>query len=435
VRPHVLKRPEHPISRRDIDVTALKVLYRLIDAGFVAYLVGGAVRDLMLGRKPKDFDVGTTAHPNEVRALFRNSRLIGRRFPLVHVFFHGGRIVEVATFRAGRENAEVGDSGATLSLDNNFGTAEQDAFRRDFTINALFYDPKTFHVLDYVSGLADLRLKLVRTVGEPQLRMREDPVRMVRAVRLAAKLGFELDPDLRTAIEVCRSQLLSAPPARLAEELYRMLAADGSARGLGLMRELGLLEVLLPNWCRLLEGSSDAWERTARNLQALEQARKSGADVSRSKMLAALFAELGMGEATGAEAQMQLVEELRQRGFARAETARVRLLLNALSRLRTRRRLDRIARQPYYDEARQLYAIVAPSYGLEAAVPTGVTTSQRLASPVDVRRQRRVRRRRRAKQPTISPLAHGSSEHASEALEQTTFNGASHLAALASPRT
>jgi poly(A) polymerase len=434
VHPYVLKRPEHPVSRRQIDVIALKVLYRLIDAGFVAYLVGGAVRDLMLGRKPKDFDVGTTAHPSDVRALFRNSRLIGRRFPLVHVFFGGNRIVEVATFRATPQGASATDNGAALSPDNSFGTAEEDAFRRDFTINALFYDPKTYGVLDYVSGLADLKLKLVRTVGEAELRMREDPVRMVRAVRLAAKLGFELEPGLRAAIEACRAQVLDAPPARLAEELYRMLAADGSARALGLMRELGLLEVLLPGWCQWLGESSGAWERAAQNLGALEAARKSGADVSRSMMLAGLFAELEMRQASSAVAQAQLVKELRERGFARAEIARVKLLLNALWRLRTRRRLERIARQPYYGEAQKLYQLVASSYGLEPAVPTGVESNHARAPFDGAHKGRRPRRRRRVRRPGIPLAPRSPSDEAAPSGDQTLASDAPPMAALSPPR-
>jgi poly(A) polymerase len=427
VHPRVLKRPEHPISRRQIDVIALKVLYRLIDAGFVAYLVGGAVRDLMLGRRPKDFDVGTTAHPEEVRALFRNSRLIGRRFPLVHVYFGGGRIIEVATFRANPNSPVISSPGTAAPYDNSFGTAEQDAFRRDFTINALFYDPGTFCVLDYVSGLADLELGLLRTIGEPELRMREDPVRMVRAVRLAAKLGFAIEPELRAAIETCRKLVLEASPPRLVEEIHRMLAADGSARALQLMREMRLLEVLMPDWFAYLEQTPGAWDRAARNLQALEAARQSGAALSRPMILAALFADCGIYEANGSSAHVPAIKGLTERGFSRAETSRTRLLLCALWRFRTRRRLDRMARQAYYNEAKSLYELVAPTYGLDPTAPTGGRNSYAGGVANRTQKERRTRRRRRSRRTRPSLGVRSSNGEAAHASGQ--------VAALCGPQT
>src|SRR5271167_4374348 len=198
VAPTILERAQHPVSRRDIEPNVLKVLYRLIGAGHVAYLVGGGVRDLMMGRRPKDFDVATSAHPHQVKELFRNSRLIGRRFRLVHVFF-GPQNVEVATFRKQAE-AVADTDDPLIRLDQTLGTPEEDAFRRDFTVNALFYSPQTFHVIDFPGGVGDLEARLIRTIGDPELRMREDPVRMMRAVRFAAKLGFEIEPATRAAI-------------------------------------------------------------------------------------------------------------------------------------------------------------------------------------------------------------------------------------------
>jgi poly(A) polymerase len=207
VEPTILERAQHPISRRNIDPNVLKILYRLISAGHVAYLVGGGVRDLMMGRRPKDFDVATSAHPHQVRELFRNSRLIGRRFRLVHVFF-GAQNIEVATFR--RRSAEVADSGDPLIRhDNTFGTPEEDAFRLDFTVNALFYDPSTFHVIDHAGGVRDLEGRLIRTIGDPEVRMREDPVRMIRAIRFAVKLDFAIEPATRAAMERHRGDLAS----------------------------------------------------------------------------------------------------------------------------------------------------------------------------------------------------------------------------------
>jgi poly(A) polymerase len=190
--PRILQRSEHPISRKAIDKNAVKVLYRLHNAGYKAYLVGGSVRDLMMGRTPKDFDVGTNARPNEVRRLFGNSRIIGRRFRLVHVFYHDGSVIEVSTFRRDPDPEEQrGEPGELLiTSDNTYGTPRQDAFRRDFTINALFYSIADFTVRDHVGGIEDLERKLIRAIGDPDVRFQEDPVRMLRACEFAGRLGF-----------------------------------------------------------------------------------------------------------------------------------------------------------------------------------------------------------------------------------------------------
>src|SRR5712672_4874601 len=205
VDPRIVPREEHPISRRDIDADALKVLYRLRQFNYTAYLVGGSVRDLLIGRRPKDFDIGTSAHPYQVKKLFRNCWIIGRRFRLAHVKF-GQKVIEVATFRRqvapGEENVQDGvpapdpntpEGEHLIHHDNTFGTPEEDAFRRDFTINALFYDIATFSIIDYVGGLEDLRVGIVRSIGDPDVRLNEDPVRMIRAIALAARLDFTLD--------------------------------------------------------------------------------------------------------------------------------------------------------------------------------------------------------------------------------------------------
>ena len=237
VEPRVIPRDAHTVSRRDIDPDALKVLYRLRQGEHIAYLVGGSVRDLLLGRRPKDFDIGTSAHPYQVKKLFRNCWIIGRRFRLAHVKF-GTKVIEVATFRRQVQPGEevtqeiviapngpaadgptpsAGDAEALLHHDNTFGTPEEDAFRRDFTINALFYDIATFSVIDYVDGLDDLRAGLVRSIGDPEVRFREDPVRMLRAVALAARLDFTIEPPDprrdRGAAPRNRAQL-TAPSAR-----------------------------------------------------------------------------------------------------------------------------------------------------------------------------------------------------------------------------
>ncbi len=188
--PKIIPRPEHPISRADIDVEVLKVLYRLHHNGYRAYLVGGSVRDLWLGKKPKDFDIATDAHPQEIRRLFRNSRIIGRRFRLVQVFFKGGKVVEVSTFRS---RSEFEGEGDILAPNNTFGTPAEDAQRRDLTINGLFYDISDFSLLDYVGGMEDLENKIIRVIGPPEVRFRRDPVRMLRVLRHAARTGFTID--------------------------------------------------------------------------------------------------------------------------------------------------------------------------------------------------------------------------------------------------
>jgi poly(A) polymerase len=256
----IIPRSEHPISRRDIDPDALKVLYRLQQFNYTAYLVGGSVRDLLLERRPKDFDVGTAAHPYQIKKLFRNCWIIGRRFRLAHVKF-GNKAIEVATFRRnilpGTENEPAtteppaaGDVESPADLlirhDNTFGTPEEDAFRRDFTINALFYDIATFAIIDYVGGLQDLRDRLIRSIGDPRQRFQEDPVRMLRAVAFAARLGFRLDPPIVAAIREHRGLIADASPARLIEEYYKVLRSGAAEKTFRLLAEHGLLETITP---------------------------------------------------------------------------------------------------------------------------------------------------------------------------------------------
>jgi poly(A) polymerase len=251
--PVVRPRSEHPISRRLIDPDALKVLYRLSGAGYKAYLVGGSVRDLLLGRQPKDFDIGTDAHPPAIRRLFRNCRLIGRRFRLAHLLFPGGKIVEVATFRRRPVIAEgEGEPELLVTEDNTYGTARQDALRRDFTINGLFYDIGSYAVLDYVGGLEDLEAGLIRTIGDPRVRFREDPVRMMRAVEFASRLGFAITPEDYEAILDHRREIVKSAPPRVTEELLQSLKGGHALPTFLLLREVGLLDALLPELAREL---------------------------------------------------------------------------------------------------------------------------------------------------------------------------------------
>ena len=223
------------------------MLYRLHGAGYKGYLVGGSVRDLLLGRAPKDFDIGTDAHPQALRKLFRNCRMIGRRFRLAHILFANGKVVEVATFRRRPDPAPDGGGPELLQTsDNTFGTPREDALRRDFTINGLFYDISDFSVIDYVGGLDDLEAGLVRTIGDPDIRFREDPVRMMRAVEFASRLGFAITPDAYEAILRHRKELAKSAPPRVTEELAQALRGGHALPTLLLMREVGLLDVLLP---------------------------------------------------------------------------------------------------------------------------------------------------------------------------------------------
>lgn len=254
-QPRVVPRPEHPISRRDFSEGALKVLYRLHKAGYTAYLVGGAVRDLLLGGRPKDFDVVTNARPREVRRLFRNSRIIGRRFRLVHVMFRK-EIVEVSTFRAipgepepeepweeGEIHEENGDHEEEPEI---YGSPTEDAFRRDFTINALFYNISDFSIIDHTGGLEDIERRVIRTIGDPDERFREDPVRMMRALEYSVRLGFDLDPETAEAIGRNQGELREAAPARLTYEVGEALRSKHAAGIFRALDHYGLLELLLP---------------------------------------------------------------------------------------------------------------------------------------------------------------------------------------------
>src|ERR1051325_10740185 len=242
VEPRVVPREAHTLSRREIDPDALKVLYRLRQGDHVAYLVGGSVRDLLLGRRPKDFDIGTSLHSYQVKKLFRNCWIIGRRFRLAHVQF-GPKIIEVATFRRqlapGEELVAEGvpapdpstaEGRHLIHHDNTFGTPEEDAFRRDFTVNALAYDIADFSIIDYVGGLDDLAARVVRSIGDPEVRIHEDPVRMLRAVALAARLDFTIDPPLMDAIRKHRGEIARSSPPRLIEEYYKILPPGSSEK-------------------------------------------------------------------------------------------------------------------------------------------------------------------------------------------------------------
>ncbi len=261
--PRIYSRSEHGISRQSISPGCLKVLYGLIDAGFEAYIVGGGVRDLLLGLKPKDFDIATNATPDQIRSTFRNSRIIGRRFRIVHVHF-GREIIEVSTFRAAhnvdnvamvddevlsRADAKLDSVRATSGLilrDNVYGTIEEDVQRRDFTVNALYYTVKNFVVHDYVDGMADIDRRCLRMIGDPTERYREDPVRVLRAIRLAAKLDFSITRETAAPLATCAKLLESIPPARLFDEFLKLFLSGNSLQTYRLLRRHDVFQHLFP---------------------------------------------------------------------------------------------------------------------------------------------------------------------------------------------
>ena len=300
-RPVIYSRKEHCISRANIDPDALKVLYRLSQLGYTAYLVGGGVRDLLMGRKPKDFDVATSATPNEVRRAFRNCFLIGRRFRLAHVRF-GEKIIETATFR--QDSQTVGEiiehAAEGPHEDNTFGTPETDAYRRDFTVNGLFYNIKDFSVIDWVGGMKDIEKKVIRTIGDPEIRFREDPVRMMRAVRFSSRLGFKIERKTAAAMKKCHSCILTAAPPRVCEEVFRLFAFGHSAEAFHLMYESGMLGDLLPSLSKFLDGDGGAKSMTFKYLSVLDDYEKmmteKGFEVSNGLRAAVLLTGLFRAE-------------------------------------------------------------------------------------------------------------------------------------------
>jgi poly(A) polymerase len=303
LKPTIISRSEHSISRKWISPNAVRVLYKLKEKGYHAYLVGGGVRDLLLGREPKDFDIATNATPNEIKKVFRNCRLIGRRFRLAHIHFHD-EIIEVATFRSMTSDEPEADAGripeplpaapetapdqegqavpeSTISVapirprpprmlkteggmilrDNVFGTPEEDALRRDFTVNALFYNIADFSVIDYVGGMQDLKRGLIRIIGDPIVRFTEDPVRMVRAVRFAALLGFEIEENTYQAMVELKDKVALASPARMYEEVLKLFLLGEGEKTYQLLRKTGLFGVIFPRLNEWVDAEADNYPR------------------------------------------------------------------------------------------------------------------------------------------------------------------------------
>jgi poly(A) polymerase len=436
--PRVVPRAEHAISRKLIDPDALKVLYRLHQNNFIAYLVGGGVRDLLLGRQPKDFDIGTSAHPYQVKKLFRNCWIIGRRFRLAHVRF-GTKTIEVATFRrlvsaeelAAAEQAphegvpltttDDGFPDRLVHRDNSFGTPEEDAFRRDFTINALFYDIASFSIIDYTGGLADLEERLVRCIGDPVERFQEDPVRMLRAVAMAARLDFTIDPPIDTAIAAHRGDIARSAPARLIEEFYKLLRTGASERAFVMLAERRLLEPIAP---QLQEGARAALWQSLAALDAYRKQFESAPDtLTNPILLGSLLVPLGHTIRTLSPApEPPTTEGGRPREprlslgilpLARRDVERLRQILGLQRRLmdtgltpRARRAL--MHRSPFKEaltwmeiHGRAPEALEHWRGFIEAAGTFTAAEGEQETPPVDRVRRRRRRRRRR---PPFRPV-------------------------------
>jgi poly(A) polymerase len=278
---------EHRIPRADLDVDAVKIIQRLTRYRYTAYLVGGCVRDLLLGLKPKDFDIATSATPRQVKRLFRNSRVIGRRFRLAHVYFRDGKIIEVATFRSRDEGAPE-DGDVMIREDNRFGTPTEDALRRDFTINQLFYDVGSSKVIDHAGGLADLERRLVRTIGEPELRFREDPIRILRAIKFAARLDLDIEASTLRALKKTRDDIPKAAAARVLEEINRFCQGGRARRSFELLFEHGIFEVILPEVHALYAGQDRCRELLLDLLDGLDQRTSEGIVPDTGEILAAL---------------------------------------------------------------------------------------------------------------------------------------------------
>jgi poly(A) polymerase len=413
--PRIVPREQHVVSRRDIDPDALKVLYRLARNHFTGYLVGGGVRDLLLGRAPKDYDIGTDATPAQIRRLFRNSRIIGRRFPLVHVYFRGGKTVEVSTFR---QNAPAAADGERIVRDDRWGTPAEDAWRRDLTINGLFYDIETFSVIDYVGGLDDLERRVIRTIGDPYVRFREDPVRMIRAIRHAARTDFEIEPRTWQAIRELSPLITTCAAARVLEEFLRELRGGAAAASLKLMSQSGLLVVLAPPLEDRLRGVANGQDEGAhfwRQIAALDHANLDGDPMANAVSLSVVFGSLVQQEIERAEAASNgahppdfgrivrdvIVPSLTELGISRRDIERCFHIVLAGRRLRRAAEQGRIPaqleRKSYFPESWTYLQILLEAEGWDAERVEAL----RRPAPLAARggRPRRRRRRRSAAPP------------------------------------
>ena len=415
--PCIIPREQHPISRSRIDPDVLKILCRLSRHGHLAYLVGGSVRDLLLGRTPKDFDIGTNATPSRIKRLFRNCFLIGRRFRLAHIRFRDNKVIEVATFRRAPHPDELPDDPGDHFhfVENVFGSPRQDAYRRDFTINALFYDIATFSVIDHVGGIEDLQARRLRVIGDPQTRFSEDPVRMLRALELAARLDFRLDEGLLEGLQNCAPLIADASPSRLREELMELFRHGVAGKVFSQARDLGLLFPLLGGHFGNLEVFG--------LLGRLDERTASGWEIDESFVIAALFlgsflaASSPRRESHMAEALHQAKEVLlpycRRFSIAQGIRQRAQELLVGCFRLARGTGLrgeGRFLRHPMAPAALELFSLWGRDH---PELAEGVARWERLfrqGEPVPSPAEKVKRPRRRSRRPRFCRPRTGSAE-------------------------
>ena len=382
-----------------IDPDAAKVVRRLTRHGYEAYLVGGGVRDLLVQRRPKDFDVATNARPDDVRRLFRNSRIIGRRFRLVHVLFGGGKVIETATFRRAPEDS-AGRDGDDLLIrnDNVFGEAHEDAQRRDFRFNGLFYDLERHEVIDWVGGMPDIERRSVHTIGNPVVRFLEDPVRILRAIKFSARLDFGMTPDVYDAIVSCRSALRRAAKPRLFEEVLRLLREGASHRALFIAWETGVLDELLPELSTYLADREESDDIVWRMLSEVDRRTSEGRGPLDDTLLWAILLlepmrEACLGERDRVEAAYAFLEPIVDRlNVPRRIADPVRRVVAALPRFENGR-IGRFARSALYPLATELFSIRAAC--LEDPPPESEDEPDDDASAAGGTGRRRRKRRRR----------------------------------------
>ncbi|MAQ17114.1 MAG: poly(A) polymerase [Sandaracinus sp.] len=412
------------LESRNMDRDAVKVIRRLNRYGHRAYLVGGGVRDLLLGRAPKDFDVATSAKPQEVRRLFRNCRIIGRRFRLAHILFGGGKVIEVATFRRDptqrfharpydelpdgvRDDLEApvrlaplrthGEEEDDLLIrnDNVFGHPHEDSVRRDFTINGLFFDLERSEVIDYVGGMPDLKRRVVRTIGDPDVRFREDPVRILRAIKFSARIDMGIDPDVYDALVEYRGELARAARPRLLEELFRLMRGGAAHRSIYLAWDLGVLAELLPEVASFLDDDAPGTARTWGRLRAIDDLHADGQLPSDAVLIAALLLgpleEILDGARDPAAVYDEVMEDAAFRlALPRRIKERVRLVVTAQRRLR-QGKLGSVVRRDYFEDAATLFALDQSARDEE--IPDWAQDPQSVSEAKPRRRRRRRRRR------------------------------------------
>ena len=388
------------LPRDLMDEDAVKVVRRLNKNGYTAYLVGGGVRDLLLNRRPKDFDIATDARPNEVRDLFRNCRVIGRRFRLAHILFGRGKIIETATFRRdpsqrftieepryaqgydvcqGVDPVRLIPSTSTslytdtadllITSDNIWGEPHEDALRRDFTMNGLFYDMARGEIIDYVGGVADLEEGVVRMIGVPSVRFREDPVRALRAIKFSARLDMGMDPDIYDAIVQYRLELARCPAARVLEEIFRLMRGGAAHRSIYLAWDTGVLAHMLPELASYLDDAADDADLTWGRLQAIDDLTSAEQTPSDAVLMSALMLgpinEAIDGQKDRLRAYNEFVQELSLRlGMSRRLKDRMRLLALTQRKLRSGK-VGSLHRREYFAESARLFALDCRARGIE----------------------------------------------------------------------